>query len=84
MTPTYTWTHTPDPATLRRALVADQAALGVPATLTALCTATAADLRAVATWCYSVGDETRGDKFTAYAGYWEMAAESGNLSDVRP
>ncbi len=81
---TYTFTHTPDPATLRRDLVADQAARLVPATLTALCTSTAADFRAMATWCYSVGDETRGDKFTAYAGYWEMAAESGNLRDVAP
>ena len=80
----YTWTHRPDPTTLRRDLVTTQAALTVSPTFAATCANTAAEFRALAQWFYDDGDVGRGDRLTARALCWELCGESGNLADVRP
>ncbi len=80
----YTWTHTPDPATLRRDLVADQAALVASPTFAATCNATAAEFRAHARDWYELGDERRGDACTIRALAWEWAGQTGDLTEVRP
>ncbi len=80
----YPWTHTPDPATLRRDLLADQAALPPPTDFTTTCAATAAEFRMLAQWFYDDGDVGRGDRLTARALAWELAGQSGDLADVRP
>ncbi len=85
----YTFTHTPDPATLRRDLVADQAALVAPQshtweTFAATCQSIAAQFRQRAQDAYDVGDQRRGDHCTARGLAWEAAARSGDLAEARP
>ncbi len=80
----YTWTHTPDPATLRRDLLAARVALVASPTFAATCATTAAEFRAMATDWYQLGDESRGDRLTARALAWELAGETGDLEAVRP
>lgn len=82
---TYIWTHTPDPATLQRDLrAAHTAVVAVRIDFTTICETTAAEFRDAAQGCYQVGDQRRGDHFTALALGWELARETGNLTDMRP
>ncbi len=60
MTPTYTWTHTPDPATLRRDLMTTQESLTVSPTFAATCANTAAEFRMLAQHTRIAQDEVAG------------------------
>ncbi len=82
--PSYTFTHTPDPATLRRDLLAARAARPLSADFATTCDELAAEFRELAQWFYDDGDVSRGDRLTAKALAWELAAENGYTADVRP
>ncbi len=84
MNDTYTWTHTPDSATLRRDLLAARAARPLSADFATTCDELAAEFRELAQWFYDDGDMGRGDRLTARALAWELARGNGDAVDARP
>lgn len=84
MTPPYIFSHCPDPATLRRDLVAAQARRAQPPEFATICQNTAAEFRTLARDWYDLGDQGRGDHLTTRGIAWEMAGQTGDLAWVRP